>query len=383
HGGLDLMSKRTHKVIFAAGGTGGHLFPAQALAQQLLKKKANVELLFAGAKLTDNVHFDKGKFSHRDITSGTPFRRNVFKAMKSVGALLKGIWESLALLKEQKPDLIIGFGSFHTFPLLCAAVIKKVPLILFESNSIPGKVIRLFSKKAVVTAIYFAEAKHHLKGTSVEVEIPVNNPESRRLVAQEEARHQLRLDSDLPTLLVFGGSQGAKQINQHMIHLLPLLKKEKNSFQLIHLTGSEETAKEVQLLCESLNIPCYTKKFETQMDLVWSAADIAICRSGAMTLSELLHYEVPAILIPYPFAADQHQLKNAQFLQQTVGGAIHYPENSLSPSILADTVHRLIRLNSPERLKMKNGIKAFKTQQKKEDLGNLIMKTLESVCDLN
>ena len=133
------MSKRTHKVIFAAGGTGGHLFPAQALARQLLKKKANVELLFAGAKLTDNVHFDKGKFSHRDITSGTPFRRNVFKAMKSVGALLKGIWESLALLKEQKPDLIIGFGSFHTFPLLCAAVIKKVPLILFESNSIPWK----------------------------------------------------------------------------------------------------------------------------------------------------------------------------------------------------------------------------------------------------
>ena len=171
---------------------------------------------------------------------------------------------------------------------------------------------------------------------------------------------------DLPTLLVFGGSQGAKQINQHMIHLLPLLKKEKNSFQLIHLTGSEETAKEVQLLCESLNIPCYTKKFETQMDLVWSAADIAICRSGAMTLSELLHYEVPAILIPYPFAADQHQLKNAQFLQQTVGGAIHYPENSLSPSILADTVHRLIGSEFSRKTKdEKMGSRLLKTQQKK------------------
>jgi UDP-N-acetylglucosamine--N-acetylmuramyl-(pentapeptide) pyrophosphoryl-undecaprenol N-acetylglucosamine transferase len=370
------MSRR-YKMIFAAGGTGGHLFPAQGLAEQMQKNHPEIELLFAGAKLSNNVHFDKTKFSFHDITSMTPFGGNIFKAFKSIGLLLRGIFESLSLLSEKTPDLVIGFGSFHAFPILCAAVIKKIPLILFESNSIPGKVIKLFSKKAIVTAIYFEETKLYLKGKTVEVEIPIKNLQSRRLVLQEKARHLLDLHSNLPTLLVFGGSQGAKQINKHLIELLPMIKR-KMPFQLIHLTGNEEVADHVRALCEALKIPCYVKKFETQMDLIWNAADIALCRSGAMTLSEILYYEVPAILIPYPFAADQHQLKNAQFLQK-IGGAIHFPENSISVAVLSEKVADLIHLNSPERLKMKNAIKAFKNQQKKEDLGTLIIKVLESI----
>jgi UDP-N-acetylglucosamine--N-acetylmuramyl-(pentapeptide) pyrophosphoryl-undecaprenol N-acetylglucosamine transferase len=365
-----------YKVIFAAGGTCGHLFPALGLAEQLLKKKPKVELMFAGAKLAENVHFDK-KFSFRDIASTTPFRRNVIKAFKSIGTLLKGVRESLKLLADQKPDLVIGFGSFHAFPVLCAAAIKKIPLVLFESNSVPGKVIRLFSRKALITAIYLKEAKCYLKGKTIEVEIPVKNPEKRRLLSQKEARDELRLEQNLPTLLVFGGSQGAKKINRHIIDLLPLLKKENLPFQLIHLTGSEEMANEVSQLCASLAIPCYAKQFESRMDIVWNAADLAICRSGAMTLSEILHYEVPAILIPYPFAADQHQLKNAQFLDQKVGGAIHYTEHTVSAALLFEEVRRLTRANSPERLKMKNAIKTFKSQQKKANLGSLIIEVLE------
>ncbi len=374
------MPNRTYKVIFAAGGTGGHLFPAQGLAEQIQKNKPEIELLFAGAKLSDNVHFDKTKFSFYDITSMTPFSGNIFKAFKSIGLLLLGIFESLSLLSEKKPDLVIGFGSFHAFPVLCAAAIKKIPFILFESNSIPGKVIKLFSKKAIVTAIYFEEAKHYLKGKTVEVEIPIKSFQSRSLVPQEDARHLLGLDPKLPTLLVFGGSQGAKQINKYLIELLPILKRE-TPFQLIHLTGSEEIASDVRIICAALKIPCYVKKFETRMDLVWNSADIALCRSGAMTLSEIFYYGVPAILIPYPFAADQHQLKNAQFLQE-VGGAVHFPENSISAALLSEKILRLIPLDSPERLKMKNAIKAFKSQQKKEDLGSLIIKILEHVYKL-
>ncbi len=369
------MSSRTYKIIFAAGGTGGHLFPAQGLAEQMQKNPLHIEVFFAGANLSENVHFDKSKFSFCDIASMTPFRRNIFKALKSMGLLLRGIFESLSLLSERKPDLVIGFGSFHAFPVLCAAAIKKIPFLLFESNSIPGKVIKLFSKQAVVTAVYFEEAKHYLKGETIEVEIPIKNPQSRRFVPREDARHLLGLDPNLPTLLVFGGSQGAKQINKHLVELLPILRKD-TLFQLIHLTGSEEVASDVRVLCGALGkVPCYVKKFEAQMDLIWNAADIALCRSGAMTLSEILYYEVPAVLIPYPFAADQHQLKNAQFLQK-VGGAVHFTEDIVSAPLLSETILRLIPLNSPERLKMKNAIKTFKSQQKKEDLCSWIINTI-------
>lgn len=367
------MSKK--KVIFAAGGTGGHLFPAQGLAEQILKNKPEIQLLFAGAKLSDNVHFDKAKFSFRNITSTTPFRGNVFKAFKSITALLRGIWESLSLLSEKKPDLVVGFGSFHAFPILCAAIIKKIPIILFESNSIPGKVIRLFSKKALVTGVYFEEAKHYLNGKVVEVEIPIKNSPLRRLIAQDEARSMLGLLPNLTTLLIFGGSQGAKRINKLVIELLPILRKEM-PFQLIHLTGDEGITHQVSLLCESLKVPCYSKKFETQMEIAWSAADIAICRSGAMTLSELLYYEVPAILIPYPFAADQHQLKNALFLEQKVGGAVICPEPSVSAELLSEKILRLASMNSLERAKMKDALKIYKAGQKKQDLSRLILNIL-------
>jgi UDP-N-acetylglucosamine--N-acetylmuramyl-(pentapeptide) pyrophosphoryl-undecaprenol N-acetylglucosamine transferase len=370
------MSKRPRRVIFAAGGTGGHLFPAQGLAQQMLKNRSEIELLFVGAHLSNNDYFDKTKFSFQDIASTTPFRGNILKAFRSIFTLFRGIFESLSLLAKKKPDLVIGFGSFHAFPILFAAVIRRIPIILFESNSIPGKVTRFFSKNALMTGIYFEESKFYLKGKTVEVEIPIKDPHSQHLISQAEARHLLGLQPNLPTLLIFGGSQGAQQINKLADKFLPILEK-KMTFQLIHLTGSEEMVNKISLLCESLKISCYCKKFETRMEIVWNAADIAICRSGAMTLSELLYYEVPAILIPYPFAADQHQLKNALFWEHKVGGGIHCPEHFISAELLFEKIFHLVSLDSPERLKMKNALKIFKAKQRRQDLSSLIIKILD------
>ena len=368
------MLKQPKKVVFAAGGTGGHLFPAQALAEQLLKTQ-DIELLFAAAKLGDNAYFDKTKFAFKDIQSTTPFRGSLLKAFKSIGTLLKGIRESMQLLKQQRPDVVIGFGSFHSFPVLCAAMLKRIPIILFESNAIPGKVVRLFSPRALLTGIFFAEAKNHLKGKTVEVEIP--KKAASATVSQQEARQAFQLDPDRLTLLVFGGSQGAKVINKQVLELIPLLHQKNLSFQLIHCTGSKEMAQEVANLCKSLNIPCHVKEFEAQMDIAWSAADIVICRAGAMTLSELLHHEVPGILIPYPFAADQHQLKNALFLEKKVGGAVHLLEGSLNAELLFKTLLPLV--SSDSRGKMKMAIKSFKAQQKKADLGSLILEMLQKL----
>ena len=358
---------RKHKIIFAAGGTGGHLFPAQTLAEQLIAEKEGVELLFAAANLSKSAYFDKAKFPFCDIDSTTPFRGNIFQAIKSIGILFKGVRQSLKLLSEQKPDLVVGFGSFHSFPILCAAALKNIPLILFESNAIPGKVVRLFSKKALLTAFCFPDAKSYLKGNAVEVGIP---RKESRFITKEVARRILQLDLQLPTLLVFGGSQGAKAINQQILQLLPLLNI---PIQLIHFTGNDEMAEEVTRVCKERKIRCYVRKFEPQIDIAWRAADIAICRAGAMTLSELLYYEVPGILIPYPYASDQHQLKNAEFLEKTVGGAILIKESALTPKLLADTI------SSMPIQQMKKAIKAYKSQQKKANLGSLIIEHLESL----
>ncbi|MBS0603638.1 MAG: UDP-N-acetylglucosamine--N-acetylmuramyl-(pentapeptide) pyrophosphoryl-undecaprenol N-acetylglucosamine transferase [Verrucomicrobia bacterium] len=370
------MSKPHKKILFAAGGTGGHLFPAQALAEQLKKQNPKYEILFAGANLSGNAYFDKSKFSYRDIASTTPFGGGYRKALKSGMILLKGILQSLRLLSREKPDLIVGFGSFHTFPILCAAALKKVPLVLFESNAIPGKVVRLFSRNALFSGIYFSEAKSYLKGEIVEVEIPLRSAPAKGRMSKEEARLHFNLDPSTPTLLVFGGSQGAKRINRKVIEMLPLLKSAQ--IQLIHSTGCEETAAEVALLCQTLGLRCSAKKFEPQMEIAWSASDIAICRSGAITLSELLHHEVPGILIPFPAAADQHQLKNALFIEKQVGGAVHFVEQTLTPEQLAQSLLSLIAPQSPQRTKMQEAIKHFKAQQKKADLGRLISEFLDT-----
>jgi len=364
------MSKQV-KVLFAAGGTGGHLFPATALAEQLQRQYPSAKILFAGAALSRNAYFDKGSFLFKDITSMTPFGGGLRRAVASVMTLLRGVRESFALLASEKPDLVIGFGSFHTFPILLAVNLKKIPYILFESNAISGKVVRLFSKRALFTGIYFSEAKNSLKGKTVEVEIPMRGKNS---TLKEEARSHFRLRPDLPTVLVFGGSQGARRINRTLIEMLPLLKN--TPLQLIHLTGCEQTASEVVSLCKELGVHCFASKFESQMHLAWSAADLVICRAGAMTLAELVHYEVPGILIPYPAAAEQHQRKNAEVFQARVGGAIPLMEHLLTPALLAETLQPLLSAQSPQRVQMQEAVKQFKRQQKRMDLSQLIVHLL-------
>lgn len=369
------MSK-PKKILFAAGGTGGHLFPAQALAEELQTQRPDLELLFVGAKLEQNIYFDRSRFAFQDIVSTTPFRGSFFAKLTSFGVLLEGIRKSHHLLQQKKPDLIVGFGSFHTFPILCAAALNKIPIVLFESNAIPGKVTRLFSKRALFTGIFFPWAKDALKGKTIEVNIPQRNPSQHPFLSPQEARRFFHLDPHRFTLLVFGGSQGAKRINQHLIDLIPLLREKQLPWQIIHFTGESEMTTTLIELCQDMHIPHYVKDFEPQMSIAWQAADIAICRAGAMTLAELLHYEVPAILIPYPFATDHHQLKNALFFETEVKGGIHFLENSLSTGQLMEVLISLSSENSLHKQRMKQAIKTFKGCQKKADLSHLILETL-------
>ncbi|MCH9613272.1 MAG: UDP-N-acetylmuramate--L-alanine ligase [Chlamydiia bacterium] len=232
------------KVVIAVGGTGGHLLPAQALAKEMSE-----EVVFMGPRLSASPYFFKG-FAYYDVTSG-----------RRIYPLLKGIYQACKLLKRVKPRLVVGFGSYHSFPIVMAAVLCRIPIALFEPNAVRGRVNRWFARWDLIKDLKPAVPMYH-----------------KEKVSRAEGLKYFGLQEGKKTLLIFGGSQGAE-----------VLKKLKLDYQVIQLS-----------------------RFEPNMHYAWSAADLAICRAGAASVAEHEYYKVPTIFIPYPHATDNHQFENAR-----------------------------------------------------------------------
>jgi UDP-N-acetylglucosamine--N-acetylmuramyl-(pentapeptide) pyrophosphoryl-undecaprenol N-acetylglucosamine transferase len=358
------MSKK-HKILIAAGGTGGHLFPAQALAKDLLKKQPKLDLLFVGGALSTNRCFQKDLFAFREIFASTPYLK-VNSLLSSLWTIAKGMQQSFEIIRAFQPDLLIGFGSYHAFPLLVAGVFKKIPIVLFEPNAAPGKVNRFFSRWALITTIQFSQAGNSLSGKTVEVNMPLWERDGKNDVSQEEARAYFCLDPYKMTLLVFGGSQGASAINRLFCEAACFLKEEKK-VQIIHLTGKNDV-EVVRRTYTRYGINACVKEFEDRMHYAWRAANLVICRAGAATLAEQVAFEVPGILIPYPQAAEDHQKKNALFMQTEVQGAVCLDEANLNHEKLYREIENCLqRLNE-----MHQKICQFKHRDHKQDFTLLI-----------
>ena len=355
------MSGQNKKIIIATGGTGGHVFPAEALASELIEQSYDVT--FVGGRLSTNRYFHRNQFKFIEVPVSSFFKLNI---VRSFWKIWRGFRESLQILTQLQPELVIGFGSFYTFPVLLAAKLKKIPIILFEPNAIPGKVNRLFSKWAALSAVQFAEAGKWLRGTTIEVKMPRNK---RTLIDVSAAREYFYLKPDLFTFLVFGGSQGAKSINRLFSEAVCLIK-DKATFQVLHVTGQTEPAEQLRKLYEQAGIPACVKAFEERMDIAWSAASAVVCRSGAGTVAEQMAYAVPGILVPFPQAADDHQTKNAQFIEEKVKGGITCPESDLTVEKLAALLLQM--LQSDKREKMHRAIVLFNQDQRKQELSSVI-----------
>jgi len=351
------MSKSKHKkILFAVGGTGGHLLPAQALARELTEE---YEVLFGGGKLSSNRYFHRDLFSYRDVASSTPLRGSPVRAAFELG---RGVKQSLSLFKDYKPDLVVGFGSFHSFPILAAAKLKKVPYLLVEQNALPGRVNRLFASGALFSAIQFEEAKRFLKGKAQQATIP---SWSKEATEKGEARLYFDLDPDLFTLLAFGGSQGASAINVAVSRL-----SLQHPFQVLHFCGDESEVMGLKKVYRERGILACVKPFEKKMENAWSAADLAICRSGAATLAEMISYGVPAVLIPWPEATDDHQTKNAEALNG-LGGAYLVAQSELDR--LEETVVQLLK----QKQKVQTVLKSLGASDEIAPLRSLILKAIE------
>ncbi len=370
---MQLKMPRKPKLIFAAGGTGGHLFPAQTLAKELQLKNPYLSIVFAAYGLSHNRFFEHERFVFRDIASATPFRRNPVRALRSLFSLSKGIFQALILMRREKPDLVIGFGSYHSFPILLAAKLMRVPLFLFEADTIPGKVNRLFSPYAQRTMVHFASAGEQLKGSITLVDMPSMQVKEFTRKSVAEARKQLGLEPERFTLLVFGGSQGARAINDHIPQLLQLLTQRGFAVQLIHLTGDAAVARKMVSCCKELKLSHYIRDFDPGIGVHWRAASLAITRAGASTISEIIAFEVPAIVIPFPLAADGHQQKNGVFLTEEVRGGVAIAEKQVTAELLVEQVVNMAQTNST----FVEQICAYKEKHKKEHFATLIHQYLQ------
>jgi UDP-N-acetylglucosamine--N-acetylmuramyl-(pentapeptide) pyrophosphoryl-undecaprenol N-acetylglucosamine transferase len=332
---------QTQRILISAGGTGGHLYPAQALAQQLMKQTVPSHVLFVAGGLGSNRHFDRNSFSFQEITCPL-LSLHPKKCLKGAIHLFKGIRQSILILKNYQPDVVVGFGSYYTVPILLAAKWLKIPIVLHEANSIPGRANKWLAPLATHVAVNFPSSAAFFKRKTIDVGLPLRNGYQLSAISKESALDYYAFSSERQTLLISGGSQGSRAINELIQECLPVFQK--LSLQIIHLTGDSAMAIHLSSFYASHHIPAQVKVFEPQMQMAWRAADAFLGRSGASSIAESLEFEVPGILIPYPYATDKHQEKNADFLVDTVGSAWKLLENQLTSKLLSETIESLYRV---------------------------------------
>lgn len=355
------------KILIAAGGTGGHLFPAQSLAKRL-KTLYEIEIFFTGGELSKNKYFESHFFSYEEISSA-PLNLNL-KLFKNIKVILKGILKSLKIIRAYKPDLIIAFGSFHTFPTLVAALLMRKKIYLHEQNKIMGKVNRLFAKFARKLFITFPNTFPEYPKKSFLVQMPLKFDKAQ-IQTQLEVRKKLNLNLNLKTLLVCGGSQGAKSINHFFLKSLEHIKS--FSFQVIHITGELEDIEAIKKVYKKNQIQAYVKAFDFNMHDLMQASDFMIGRAGASIVSEIIELELPSILIPYPYAKG-HQKYNADFMEQKVKGGIKLLEEEFSETLFAKFIVSFF--NDANIKKYRQYIKAYKKEAYRLDFAKIISEDL-------
>ena len=361
------------RVLITAGGTGGHLYPAQALAQQLMNHEQPIDVHFVAGGLEKNRFFDRERFSFEELPSAPLVSRTPQALFKGIKTLGEGVSQGIKILKKYRPDVVVGFGSYYTVPILLAARWLNIPIILHEANSVPGKANRWLAPLATRVGVHFPMTSSYFGAKGVEVGLPLRESYQYQKISKEEALRHYGFSPDHKTLLICGGSQGAQAINKLIEHSLATIKR--LSLQVIHLTGDVVATGNLWVQYALNKIPVCVKPFEERMEMAWSAADFFIGRAGASTIAEAMEFEVPGILIPYPFATDQHQEKNGDFFVDIVKGGVKLLEPQLTHEILEQTIERI---SQPAEIDaFKGALKAVKQKPNQLTLSQLVLQYME------
>jgi UDP-N-acetylglucosamine--N-acetylmuramyl-(pentapeptide) pyrophosphoryl-undecaprenol N-acetylglucosamine transferase len=328
------------KVLIAGGGTGGHVFPGIAVAEELKRLHPGAEVTFVGSRRgLEAISVPEAGFRLRFMEARGFPRRAWWRWPGAALANLIGLVQALFIVMAERPDVVLGTGGYVSAPVAFAAWLLRKPLILQEQNSIPGLANRWLGRIADEVHLSFVEArsyftrKDHLKVTG--------NPVRAYILSgdRESAFQEFGLTPGRPTVFVFGGSRGARRINQAAVDAMRRLK-DRVDVQWILQTGREDH-EWVKAEVEKDQLPARVVPFLRRIHQAYAAADLVVCRSGAMTLAEIAVCGTPAILVPYPHAAHNHQVVNASNLVDR-GAAAMILDRELTGERLAREVARVL-----------------------------------------
>jgi UDP-N-acetylglucosamine--N-acetylmuramyl-(pentapeptide) pyrophosphoryl-undecaprenol N-acetylglucosamine transferase len=324
------------RAVLAGGGTGGHVIPALAIAHEL-RSLFSAELLFIGtSRGIENRLVPAAGFQLRLVEVGALKKVSVAKRVATLTSLPRAVFCSWQILGQFRPDVVIGVGGYASGPAMMAAALSGMPTLAFEPNVVPGLANRIMAPIVSAAAVHFQETCRYF---------------ARCLITGVPVRREFfnlppKLPGSPPTLLVFGGSQGAHAINEVVTTSLPALIEQVPRIHLIHQTG-ERDYNDAQAIYLQLRASAEVFPFIEEMSEMFARADLLICRSGASTVAEVTAAGKPAIFVPFPHATDDHQMRNAQALERA-GAAVVFAEKDLTSERLVSRVREL--LCSPERL---------------------------------
>lgn len=325
------------RAILAGGGTGGHVIPAIAIAQEL-QKLYGAESLFIGTERgLEKRLVPAAGFPLQFVKVGALNRVSLSTRLKTLFDLPRAVFAAGRMLDEFQPDVVIGVGGYASGPGMLSAIRKRIPTLAFEPNLVPGFANRMVARFVSAAAVHFEQTAQYFRNAHV-TGVPV------RPAFFQIARKPYVQSS--PTLLVFGGSQGARAINQAMLRAVHDLLKRAPGLHIIHQTG-ERDYNQVRDGYAQAGVAAEVEKFIDDMPAFFARADLVLCRSGASTVAEIAAAGKPAVFVPFPLAADDHQRRNAEAMEQA-GAAVVLEETKLDEVWLVDTLSVL--LEDPGRL---------------------------------
>lgn len=352
------MENKVKKIIISGGGTGGHIFPAIAIANALKKADKDVDILFVGAN--GRMEMEKVPAAGYKII-GLPVagfqRRLSIKNLSFIFKLIASLRKAKKIITDFKPDVVVGVGGYASGPVLKAAQNRGIPTLIQEQNSYAGVTNKLLAKKASKICVAYDNMEKYFPANKI---IKTGNPVRADIlnpnISRDEAFRFFELDPDMKTLLVIGGSLGARSINNCICQNLDVLLR--NKIQVIWQTGKTyfETAKLEITKYNSRHLRMF--EFIQRMDLAYKAADLVVSRAGACTISEVCLVKKPVILVPSPNVAEDHQTKNAMALSSREA-AIMVADKNAALELINQVIQLAAHSNTMEKLSHNAGIMAM------------------------
>ena len=336
------------KVLIAAAGTAGHINPAIAIANKIKKEQKDSKIVFLGtSRGLENDLVPRAGYELKHIEAYGLSKKISIESIKKMKKTIGGIFEAKKIIGEFKPDIVIGTGGYICGAAVIAASRNKIPVLLHESNAFPGKATKILSKKANTVLVSFEEAKAKITDCKnvVYTGTPVKVKKRNFSINEKlEIMKSVGLSETKPIVLVFGGSQGAKKINEALLYIIENNKMK--NYQIIWATGQKQydiIKQELQEKKIGINniTSCKIIPYIYNMEEIENIADLIVARSGAMTITEIANLAKPSILIPLPNVSNDHQMHNAKVLQKK-DAAIIIKNNELTGEILNNKIEEII-----------------------------------------